>query len=268
MKRLMLGLCVMAAACGGSSKSGNDGPGGGGGADMALGGSFQTFTPATRGVNGSDGDLVLSSTDAQGVIGCSLADPSASPGVATSRVSFRVKRDDGPTPTCETGTVAIGQHGSAMFERWNAAGQKTDVVSAVGGALSFASSSAGVDTNRCDVTFTLSFPGGGGFTDSFSYNFDRYGAIADNCIKGEACQCEAWQSCGADHQCVDLACVPASGTCPADGSVPCCAGTGSCNGGRCCVNDAVTCDPASNNCCYGCNFLNNQIYHGWYCTHP
>lgn len=265
MKRLMLGLCVMVAACGGTSKSGNDGPSGGN--DMALGGTFQPFTPATRGAFGYGHDLVLSSNDAQGVIGCSLADPSANPGVATSRVSFRVKGEDA-LPTCDPGTVAIGDRGSAMFERWSAAGQRTDVVSAVGGAVSFAASSAGVDTNRCDVILTLTFPGGGTFNDSFSYNYDSYGAIKDSCIKGEACQCQPWQACGTDTKCVDLACVPAGGTCPADGSVGCCAGAGSCTDGRCCVNDAVTCDPAANNCCYGCNYLNNQVYHGWYCTHP
>jgi hypothetical protein len=243
-------------------------------ADARAAAAFENFSAVTRAATyvddgqGYHWDLSLMATDGTGAIGCSLADPSASPGQSVSRVSFTLKGDFARAPICGPQAQAIGSEAVGRFERWDDAGTKTDNVVAIGGAASFASSSAGVNLYRCDVTVTLTFPGGALFTDSFSYNYDTQDAVTESCLQGEACSCESWQSCDAQRQCVDLACVPAKVGCPSDGSVACCAGAGSCTGGVCCVDAGNPCNPNASTCCYSCDFLDNQIYHGYYCTHP
>jgi hypothetical protein len=272
MKRVAILLWISIAACGGSGGPGRaDNPPMTG--DLGTSGTFAPFSPLTRGATYVDDgqgykySLGLMMTDGKGAIGCSLADPSANPGQAVSRVSFTLLGDAGdPAPTCGPQARAIGNNAVGLFERWDSNGRKTDTVKAIGGATSFASSSAGANLSRCDVMVTLTFPGGAVFTDSFSYNYDSYGVISPSCIQGDACSCQPWQTCNAQQKCVDLACVPSKATCPSDGSVPCC--RGSCTGGVCCVAAGTQCDPSAHDCCYSCDFLNNQVYHGWYCTHP
>jgi hypothetical protein len=129
-------------------------------------------------------DLFLMTTDAQGIIGCSLTDPSTYPGQWISRVSFTVLGDFGyRAPSCGPYAQAIGDKAVGFFERWDSTGIKTNKVQAVGGAASFASSSAGANLSRCEVMVTLTFPGGVVFTDSFSYNYDSHGEIARSCIQ-------------------------------------------------------------------------------------
>ncbi len=253
MKRLILTMGIGLAACGGSSAGNGDGNGNGPDPDYID--------------SGVSTDLFLASTNAQGATGCSLTDPTANPGQAVSRVMYTLLDDFGQAPpVCGPKASAIGAKATGSFERWDANGTKTDSVKALGGAASFASSAAGADLWRCDVTITLTFPGGGVFTDAFSYNYNRYGGITTACIQGEACKCQPWQGCDAQNQCVDLACVPLQQTCPADGSVGCCGG--SCNDGKCCYPAGTACTPGTTGCCYSCDFLDNPVYHGWYCTHP
>jgi len=274
MKRLILVMGIGLAACGGSRPGAGHNANADAGMNQNATGRFEAFTPATRGAayargTGGDDDFVLVSTNAQGAIGCSLIDPSANPGQAVSRVTYTLLDDAGQAPSvCAQQASAIGAKAKGRFERWDANGAKTDSVQAVGGAASFATSSAGADNlSRCEVTITLTFPDGGVFTDSFSYNYDSlHGTVTQSCIQGEACSCKPWQSCDAQRKCVDLACIPVQNACPGDGSVGCC--EGSCNDSKCCYPAGTPCSPGTNSCCHSCDFLNNQVYHGWYCTHP
>jgi hypothetical protein len=272
MKTVILAMGIGLAACGGGSHGAGNGNDNGPdlGMDPNATGRFEAFTPATRGaayVHTGATDLFLISTNAQGAIGCSLTDPTANPGQAVSRVMYTLLDESGDIPpVCGPKASAIGAKATGRFERWDANGNKTHSVKAIGGAASFASSAAGADLSRCDVTITLTFPGGGVFTDAFSYNYNGNGTITQACIQGQACSCQPWQGCDPQNKCVDLACVSLQEVCPADGSVGCC--NGSCNDGKCCYPAGTACTPGTTSCCYSCDYLNNQIYHGWYCTHP
>jgi hypothetical protein len=236
-------------------------------------GMFEAFAPATRSAKYQDDgegysyDLAFMMTNGTGGIGCSLIDPQASPGQRVSRVLITIPHQNGSrVPVCGPEAYAVHGTGDAIFERWDQAGAKVAKVSAVGGAVSFAASPAGASLWRCDVSVTVTFPGAVTFSDTFSYNYDSYPSITQSCIQAAACSCQPWQQCNAQQKCVDLACVPSQATCPSDGSVACCAG--SCNAGVCCLPAGTPCAAGGTDCCYRCDYLNNQIYQGWYCTQP
>lgn len=279
--RWMVSLAVVLfAACDlgtsvGDPKDGVTGSNDDNNSGQTVGAQFQSFTPATRGATYLDdgeghlNDFSLMMTDATGDIGCALNDPSANPGKAVSRVLFTVLGHTSERASiCGPQAQGIGNRATGVFERWDASGTKTDIAKAIGGATSFAGSSAGANLMRCDVEITLTFPGGAVFSDKYSYNYSTENGVSQSCIEGEACRCEAWQTCNVNRQCVDLACIPSQGSCPSDGHVGCCAGSGSCTGGKCCVGWGTACNPSANDCCYKCEYLDNSAYHGYYCTHP
>jgi hypothetical protein len=274
----LLAACDLGTSVGAPKDEGVTGSNDGNNSGQTAGAQFQSFTPVTRGATYIDDglghfhDFSLMMTDATGGIGCALNDPSANPGKAVSRVLFTVLGNTWERASiCGPQARAIGNMATGVFERWDASGTKTDTVKAIGGATSFARSSAGANLMRCDVETTLTFPGGAVFSDKFSYNYSNYIAtseVSQACIEGEACRCEAWQTCNANRQCVDLACIPSQNSCPSDGGVGCCAGSGSCTDGKCCVGSGTACNPYANDCCYKCEYFDNSVYHGYYCARP
>jgi hypothetical protein len=251
-------LLAMASACSGNGSGTSVTP------DMdsrrlgVVSGPFEAFTPATRGAQyvstPESPGLALMMTNGTGAIGCSLIDPLASPGQEVSRVLITVLPSEAgiSAPVCGPGAVAIHGNGDAVFEHWDQTGTKTAKVNALGGALSFASSPAGVGLARCDVSVTLTFPGGMTFSDTFSYNYDSYNAIQQTCIQSTACSCKPWQTCNAQNQCVNVSCVADHQPCPTDNSIACCSssyGFG-CSSGSCCIAKDGLCG-SSDQCCSG-----------------
>lgn len=256
--------CAPPTGCGG-------GTGGGSGAVQQP--AYHPFTPVTRGatyVKNSSGyfyALELMMTDGSGPVACSLTDPTANPGRALSRVLFTLPSNYEKAPICGPQAIAIGGTASATFERWDANGTKTENMAAVGGAVSFASSTAGANLSRCDVSVTFTFSGGAVFSDSFSYNYEPGSStVSVACLEGPACSCEPWQTCNSQRQCVNLSCVPAKERCSSDAGVDCCAGAGACIGGLCCMGAGNFCNPNANLCCGKCEY--HPYSDAYFCSSP